>query len=826
MSEESLESVVASRVAERFKLDPGLVRGALARLAEGLPIPYLARYRRDEVGGFDERHLREMRAEAAHVREVEQRRAFILRAIAQRGDVAEKVKRRIERCRSPIELEYLYEPYRPPRKTPASLAREHGLEPLADELQRGNEADASAFVSPDKGVAGEQEALAGADEILAERFAVDPEVRGAMLRAMEREGVLSTAPAHGKESIPDRFRQFRKYEEKLAKIPSHRFLALRRAESEGGLSINIAYPDAKVTAMIEQRFFPKECPDAVKEQLDRAALAALRLMRPAVADDALRIAKDRADFEAINVFSNNLSDMLLYPPAGPKRIMGVDPAPRGAIPVACVDERGQHLEHARLKFFDKNEERVQATRETILKMVGTHNIEMIALGNGQGRHPCEAFLRECLDGLENPPSIAVVNEVGVGTYASGPVGRAELPALAVPVRGAVSLARRLMDPLPELVKVDPKQIGVGQYQADIDPRRLTRALSEVVEHCVCWVGVDANRAPVQQLASVSGLTTSAARALVEHREKGGAFRSRQAIKDLPFISDKAFELSSGFLRIRGGDDALDATGLHSAHYGVVARIGEAVSVAPGDLVGNTDVLAEVVAEDFADEQFSPAIVAGILLELAEAGRDPRPRLEVLRRPANIRSASDLKPGMKLAGRVTNVTSFGAFVDLGVQQDGLVHVSELADRFIKDPTTVAHVGQTVEVRILGVDEKTGRISLSMKSGQAAQRGSRGDKGGARGGDKGGGARGGDKGGGARGGDRGGRGGGSRPDRDRGERRPRRERDETDEHMPIAQPEPDQAEPVAADTSSEDPIPAGMTEEEFMKSKLEELRRRFS
>ncbi|MHC4941345.1 MAG: Tex-like N-terminal domain-containing protein, partial [Planctomycetota bacterium] len=679
----SVESVVAARVAERFKLDESIVGRALALMGDGLPIPYLARYRRDEAGGLDGTTLQRMRCTAESIREMEQRREFILRAVEGRDEVGERMRRRIERCRSRIELEYLYEPFRPPRKTPASLARERGLEPLADTLLNNEEPDAAAAVDPEKGVADAEEVLSGARDILAERFAVDPEVRGAMLRAIEKEGVLTAEPAHGRNSIPDRYAQFQSYEEKLSRAPSHRFLALRRAESESAISIRITFPEEKVYAMIAQRFYPKDVAEGPKQQLDLAAHDSVRLMRPAICEDALHAAKDRADDEAITVFSNNLADLLLYPPVGAMRVMGVNPAPRGAIPFACVDERGQHLENARLKLFDRNEEKVAAARETILRLVRTHSIQMVAVGNGQGRHACEEFLAVSFEELgDEAPMVVVVNEVGVGSYASGPVGRAELPALAVPVRGAVSLARRLMDPLVELVKVDARQIGVGQYQGDVDGRKLSRALSEVVERCVCWVGVDLNRAPVQQLACVCGLSTSVARSLVGHREKQGPFPSLAAVKELPFISDRAFELAGGFLRCHGGEDPLDATAVHPSHRPIVDRIAERVGLPVAELIGNTDVLHDVVAEDYADESFSPATVAGVLSELVEAGADPRPPLEVLRRPAGIHTAADLQAGMRLSGRVTNVTNFGAFVDLGVQQDGLVHVSELADRFVK------------------------------------------------------------------------------------------------------------------------------------------------
>ncbi|MHC4730996.1 MAG: S1 RNA-binding domain-containing protein, partial [Planctomycetota bacterium] len=675
--------------------------------------------------------------------------------------------------------------------------REQGLQPLADAFLGNEDVDPASFVDPDRGVATLEEALRGAREILAERFAVDPDVRRTLLRVVEKEGAISAAPAPGKTEIPDRLAHLRKYEERLARVPSHRFLSLRRAEKEGAISIRVTFNDEKVLAMTARRFYPKEPSEAVKAFLDQAAADAVRIMRPAVLQDALNAAKIRADDEAIAVFRRNLADLLLYPPAGPHRVMGVDPALRGAIPVACVDERGAHLEHCKLKIFDRDEAKVAAARERVLKLVRTHGIELIAIGNGPGRRECEAFFVECLEELgEDAPIAVIVTEVGVGSYASGPVGRAEQPALAVPIRAAVSLARRLVDPLPELVKVDPKQIGVGQYQNDVDATRLGRALDEVVQECVNLVGADVNRAPVQQLARICGLTTSTARALVRRREQQGPLRSLAALEELPFITPQTFEQAAGFLRIRDGDNPLDATGVHPRHGALVEKIASKLGVEQVELVGNTDLLAKLAAEDFADEDHTPATVAAVLSELLRGGEDERPTLELVRRTAEVRSASELKPGMPLSGRVTNVTNFGAFIDIGVQQDGLVHVSELADYFVKDPTTVVRVGEVVRVKVLGVAADSGRISLTMKSGRG------------------------------------------RPPREKGGRRPRRDRGRTRSDKPRREDERQRTEAAdagyvtatadepAKPAPPEDVVPADMSEEEFMKRKLEELRKRFS
>ncbi len=853
MSEKlSLDQIVAARVADRHGLEPQLVEQALGELARGLPVPYLARYRRERVGGLDAALLRALRADADEVREFERRREFLLRALAERDDVPEKARKRLQKARHRLELEYLYEPYRPARKTPGTLARERGLEPLAAAFLKNEEPSVDAYVSAEKGVASAEDAMQGVRQILSERFAVDPEVRSSMLRVIEKQGVVSVAPGHGKKQIPGRFQRLASFEEKLGRIPPHRFLALRRAEKESAISVRVEFPDDKVLDSIQKRFFPEGVSDPVKEVLDGAAQAALRLLRPAIFEDAFRSAQSKAERAAIDAFSNSLRDLLLYPPAGAQRVMGIDPATRGAIPVACVDERGQHVESARLKFFSKDEATLKASQESVARMLQTHQVQLIALGNGPGRQECSEFLAPILVAMgENAPIVVQVSEAGVGSYASGPVGRAELPALPVPVRGAVSIARRLIDPLPELVKVDPKQIGVGQYQSDIDPALLGRALSGVIEDCVSYVGVDPNRASVQELACVCGLTTSASRALVEHRERSGRFQSRAQIAALPFITPEAFEQAAGFVRIREGENPIDQTGVHPTHQAIVERLARAVELEPAALIGNSDALSKIDVDDIADDAATPAAIASVIAELLEAGGDPRPRLQLVRFEPSVNKPSDLSPGMRMQGRVTNVTSFGAFVDIGVRQDGLVHVSELSDRFVKDPTLVARVGDVVSVRVLGVDSETNRISLSMKSRQAAREG-RGGRGGDRasgegggggrsgggrseggrsasgGGGGGGGARrgGGAGGGGGRGGGGGGRGGGGGGrGGGRGGRRPRREDERFDVKGSGYETASNEPQKMIPDTP-ENPVPDNETEAEFMKRKMEELRKRFS
>ena len=616
-------------VAKRFKLDPVIVGRALERLSKGDPIPYLARYQREAVGGLDEETLRDLRFEARRSRELEQRREFILRALSERDDVPEKLRKRLERTHDLLELENLYLPFRPSRRTRGSIATERGLKPLADALLSTGDLDPAAaaadYANAEAGVATPDDALTGARDILAERFADDAGVRMYMTRLIQKEGVLTTAPPSGRPDIGGRYSQFKAYEERIARVPSHRYLALKRAEKEGALSVRVSFPEEKVLDDIATRHFPKECGEALRAQLEAAATDSVkRLLTSPVTADVLAALKRRADGEAIVVFSRNLYDLLLSSPSGPRRVMGFDPSPRGAVHIACIDERGQPLAHAKIRPYAKDEEKLVQARAEVVQLVTTHRVEIVALGNGQGRHDCASFLQDALDPLgDEAPPVVVVNEVGVRTYAAGPVGRAELPAFPVPARAAISLGRRLIDPLSELMKVDARQIGVGQYQNDVDPARLHDALGEVVEHSVNYVGVDVNRAPVQLLARVCGFTTPRARAVVDHRSRAGPFPNLDALKQLPVMTPAAFDQAAGFLRIRGGDQPLDATGVHPNDYPVVDRIAQSLSTEPKNLIGNADPLGGIEADNFTDSERGAAAVAGVLFELLEGGRDPR-----------------------------------------------------------------------------------------------------------------------------------------------------------------------------------------------------------
>ena len=865
MNEErpSLESVVIARVAELLKLDERIVANALPLVEAGNPIPYLARYRRVDVRGLDERSLRDLRAAARDTREIEKRREFILRALADREGVPGKARKRIQNARTAAELEYLYEPHRPHGRTSASLAREAGHGPLAEALLRGETPDADAGFT--NGVT--DGAIDGAIDILAHGLATDSEARMCMLRVMEKQGELEITPGAGRKDLPPRYASLKNAGGRLANLPAPRLLTLLRAESDGALHLNIEFPDDKVRSMLEQRLgvskpkpkpapkptgveeteeAPSEVAEAPSEEKpeteaapteqattelapevnpvlagvrERAITLAMRLMRMAVTRDALAAARAGAQQAVLNSACMTLHDNLLFPPAGAKRVMGVDPAPRGSVPLACVGARGEPLEHAKPRLFGKDEEKIKAGKATIRNLVDTHDIELIALGNGRGRHECEAILREALaDREKGAPPIVVVSEAGIGAYSTGPMARRELPSRPAPIVSAIALARRLQDPLVEISKLDPKLIASGPGTDDIEPRLLNRDLRGVAEHCVNMVGVDLNRAPAEQLAYVCGLDRTSAREIVAHREANGPYRLISQIAELGPVTETAFEQAAGFLRIHGGENALDSTSVHPREYPLVDRIAATKGVAAAELVGNGDLLIDVDSAAFADENYPESTVDGVIGALLEAQIDPRPALEVTSLPPGVRSASDLKPGMRLPGRVTNVTTFGAFVDLGVQQDGLVHVSEIADKFVKDPSAVVHAGQLVTVRVLGVDQESGRISLSMRTAPREERGGRGSR-----------DRGKGRSDGRSDGRSGGRDGGdrkpSRGPRDRqGPRRPREDRHSIPaSERPFSKPPP--PKPMIT-VPTEDPVPADMSEEEFMKQKMEELKKRFS
>ncbi|MBI4601607.1 MAG: RNA-binding transcriptional accessory protein [Planctomycetes bacterium] len=703
-------------VARAAGLPPGKVRGAVELLAGGATVPFIARYRKERTGGLDETALRAVEDLLKRFRELAERREAILRSIGEQGKLDEDLRRRILAAKERQELEDLYIPFRPKRRTRASAARERGLEPLADYLRA--EADEGPrdellrrFVDPARGVPDAAAALQGACDILAEEWAERPDLRR-WLRERMREGVLVSRVRKEWKGKPGKFETYYDFREPLARMPSHRYLAVRRGEAEKVLSVRIELDEDRVLLHLASvllrnpRFsFRPELLEAVKDCFSR-------LLSPSIETEAFAASKEDADREAIAVFASNLRALLLAPPAGRKVVMGIDPGFRTGCKVAVVDATGKVLETATI-YPTPPEERTDEAAEVVLAHIRRHGVELIAIGNGTGSREADAFVTGLLREQGLSAAKVIVNESGASVYSASEAAVAELPGLDVTLRGAVSIARRLQDPLAELVKIDPRSIGVGQYQHDVDPAMLGAALDREVASCVNLVGVELNTASARLLSHVSGIGTRLAEAIVRHRDARGPFRSRAGLLDVPRFGSKAFELSAGFLRITGGDEPLDASAVHPESYGVVESMARRLGRPVRELVGSAELVRGLRPTEFADERFGLPTVEDILRELEKPGRDPRRELRLARLSDAMKEIADLRPGMLLEGTVTNVTRFGAFVDLGVHQDGLIHVSELSRRFVKDPAEVVSAGDIVRVKVLAVDAERKRIALSRK-----------------------------------------------------------------------------------------------------------------
>ena len=615
-------------------------------------------------------------------------------------------------------LEDVYAPYRPKRRTRATIAREAGLEPLAD-LIFGSQAtvdpaaEAASFVSPEKNVPDVEAALAGARDILAERFSDDAAARAALRQLYWAQGEVRSAVVPGKEEEGAKFKDYFDWTEPLARIPSHRMLAIRRGEAEGFLRVRVVPPEAPALAILERLFLSAPA-TAGGEQVRLAAHDGYkRLLGPAIEGETRLESKKRADVEAIRVFADNLRQLLLAPPLGQKRVLAIDPGFRTGCKVVCLDPQGKLLHHDVVYPTAASRSHEEHAGGIVRALVQRFQIEAIAIGNGTASRETEQFVRGL--GLPSSIVIAAVNESGASIYSASEVAREEFPDQDVTVRGAVTIGRRLVDPLAELVKIDPKSIGVGQYQHDVDQAALKCGLDDVVVSCVNGVGVELNTASKQLLGYVSGLGPALAGKIVAYRDEHGAFRSRRDLLRVPRLGPKAFEQCAGFLRVRGGDHPLDASAVHPESYGVVDRMARDLGCAVGDLMRDGSLRARIVPERYVTDTVGLPTLNDILAELARPGRDPRHEFEAFSFKEDVGKIEDLQPGMKLPGIVTNVTAFGAFVDVGVHQDGLVHVSQLADRFVKDPAEVVKVGQRVTVTVLEIDLPRKRIALSMRSG---------------------------------------------------------------------------------------------------------------
>lgn len=729
MSSPDAPAAIDARVARELTLPPEGVRGALALFRDGATLPFIARYRKEATGGLDEVQLRDVRDRAAYLESLEARRAAILDTLKERDELTGALEGKLLEAETKQELEDLYRPFRPKRRTRGRMAQERGLEPLAELMKRGELSDgrlqarAQDFVNPDQEVPDPEAALQGARDILAEEVAEEPGLRHRTRELLRAKGVVRSWVLRGRSDDPaaQRFRDYFDRQEPLSRVAYHRVLAMRRGKNEGILNWQVEGPTESLLSQVVRQVVGDRAP---RSQLTLVARDAVeRLLLPSIGSELAGELEERADTEAIRIFGQNLEQLLLQPPAGRRTVLGLDPGFRSGVKVALVSPTGAVLETDTL-FLHQDE----GFRRGLGALVDAHAPELIAVGNGTASRETETAVREALEGRpgasgsadddarRESPTIVVVNEAGASVYSASDVAREELPEMDVSLRGAVSIARRLQDPLAELVKIDPQSIGVGQYQHDVDQGRLGGRLDEVVEICVNRVGVELNTSSAALLSHVAGVGPTLATRIVELRDARGGLTSRNELLDVPRLGRKTFEQAAGFLRIRDGTDPLDRTAVHPERYTLVEKMAGDLGLGTGDLMGNEEALArlEERLQEYRSSDVGLPTLQDILDELRRPGRDPRDAFEAPSFREDVRSPEDLSPGMKLEGVVTNVVAFGAFVDIGVHQDGLVHISQLADRFVRDPAEVVAVGQRVQVRVLSVDLERGRIGLSMKS----------------------------------------------------------------------------------------------------------------
>ncbi|QZZ19771.1 RNA-binding transcriptional accessory protein [Leptothermofonsia sichuanensis E412] len=717
---------IPQHLATELSLKPFQVSNALELLAEGATVPFIARYRKERTGEMTETQLRELFDRYAYLTELEERKQTILQAIAQQDKLTPELQTQIENCLQKTELEDLYLPFRPKRRTRATIAREKGLEPLADWLQSLNQPgaavkslseEAAKYISQEKGVATVADALKGASDILAEVVA-DKAVHRAYLRdyLMESGFLVSRVKGDHAEGST-RFEMYRNYRAKVKTIPPHNLLALYRGEAEDILAVELEFDEEAALAYLESREVRTKA--SVLRQFYREMLkdAFNRLMKTSLINEVRAAKKQEADVESIKTFEANLRELLLASPAGMKPTLAIDPGFRTGCKVAVLDQTAKFLEYQTIFPHQAANQRQEAAR-ILVHLIQKYGIELIAIGNGTAGRETDEFVAEVLATLERQPIKVMVNEAGASVYSASPVAIAEFPDQDVTVRGAISIGRRLQDPLAELVKIDPKSIGVGQYQHDVDQKLLKKKLDETVESCVNYVGVDLNTASRELLTFVSGITPTIANNIVAYRNENGAFRDRRQLLNVAKLGPKAFEQAAGFLRIRDGNNPLDNTAVHPESYPVVEAIAADLNL---PLTRISEIARQLKSTDlkkYVTENVGEPTLRDILAELEKPGRDPRAEFRYATFKAGVKEISDLQVGMELEGVVTNVANFGAFVDIGVHQDGLVHISQLADRFVSDPKQIVKVGQVVKVRVLEVNEALKRISLSMRTGDRA------------------------------------------------------------------------------------------------------------
>ena len=741
---EAAQHKIVQTIARELNVGPQQVGAAAALLDEGATVPFVARYRKEVTGNLDDTQLRNLEERLLYLRELEERRGVILASIEEQGKLTDELRVAVDAAATKQALEDIYLPYKPKRRTRAQTAREAGLEPLADALlanpRRDPQEEAAKYVNnkpaAENGVPDVKTALDGARDILSERFAETAELLGKLRSRMWEQGIVSSKVAKGKEAAEaEKFRDYYDYSETIRTIPSHRALALFRGQGLEVLTIGLGLSDELEAAvphpcvpMIAAHFGIQDYGRPADKWLAEVCYWTWRVRaHPHISTELLMQLREAAEAEAIKIFGRNLHELLLAAPAGPKAVLGLDPGIRTGCKVAVVDATGKLLETTTIYPHPPRSD-WQGSSVTLARMVAQHNVELISIGNGTASRETDKLAADVIKLVaskmpERKVNKIVVSEAGASVYSASAVAAAEFPELDVSLRGAVSIARRLQDPLAELVKIEPKSIGVGQYQHDVNQRALARSLDATVEDCVNAVGVDVNTASAPLLARVSGLNTALAKNIVEYRNTNGPFANRKIIRKVPRLGDKTFEQAAGFLRINDGDNPLDRSAVHPEAYPVVERILARLGRDIGQVMGQPAALKGLSPNEFTDDTFGVPTVRDILAELEKPGRDPRPEFKTAAFQEGIESLADLQPGMILEGVVTNVAAFGAFIDIGVHQDGLVHVSQLANKFVKDPHEIVKPGQVVKVRVMEVDEKRQRISLTMRLDDAPGSGSR-------------------------------------------------------------------------------------------------------
>ncbi|MCP4310218.1 MAG: RNA-binding transcriptional accessory protein [Bacteroidetes bacterium] len=699
-------------IAQRVKIPLRQVKNTVDLLEEGATIPFISRYRKEHTGSLDEVQITDIRDELNKLKELKKRQEYILKTIDEQDLLTPELRKKIEECLDPVVLEDIYLPYKPKRKTRATVARDKGLEPLAKILMKQQEMQvekaASKFLNDE--VENEEEALQGARDIIAEWVNENPRARKTVRYHFDRSGVIYSKVMKGKEEEAEKYRDYFEFSEPLKKCPGHRILAMRRGEQEGFLKLAVEPDTPRVIDALNEQFVKN--PYDVGQQVEEAVKDSYkRLMHSSIENEFKAMFKETADQEAIRVFAENLRQLLLASPLGQKRVLALDPGFRSGCKLVCLDEHGNLVNNSTIYPHPPQKDRAGATRK-VSSLVEQYKTEAIAIGNGTASRETERFIR--MIRFPHDIEVYVVNESGASIYSASKIARDEFPDYDVTVRGAVSIGRRLMDPLAELVKIDPKSIGVGQYQHDVDQGNLKKSLDEVVESCVNLVGVNLNTSSKHLLTYVTGLGPVLAQNVVDYRQEIGGFTSRKQLLKVTRMGAKAFEQCAGFLRIDGTNNPLDNSSVHPESYHIVEKMASDLNVDLDQLVHDEALVKQIDLQKYVAGGIGLPTLKDIQKELEKPGRDPREQIEVFEFDQTVYTVEDLKPGMQLPGIVTNITKFGAFVDVGVKQDGLVHISQLADRFVKDPNDIVKIHQHVKVRVLEVDIQRKRIQLSMKN----------------------------------------------------------------------------------------------------------------